>query len=85
MAYKLDLPPSSRIHPTFHVSCLKKKIRIKTQSLSTLLLVNNHREMLPKPEAIVDRRIKKNEDRVVIEVLMQWSGTKEEDCSWKNL
>ena len=26
MAYKLELPGSSRVHPFFHVSCLKKVI-----------------------------------------------------------
>ena len=26
MGYKLELPTSSRVHPVFHVSCLKKVI-----------------------------------------------------------
>ena len=26
MDYKLELPTSSRVHPAFHVSCLKKVI-----------------------------------------------------------
>jgi len=26
MAYKLELPLSSQVHPIFHVSCLKKVI-----------------------------------------------------------
>jgi hypothetical protein len=27
MAYKLELPPTSHVHPVFYVSCLKKVIR----------------------------------------------------------
>ena len=29
MSYKLELPTSSRVHPVFHVSCLKKVINDK--------------------------------------------------------
>ena len=29
MAYKLELPASSRVHPVFHVSCLNKVINDK--------------------------------------------------------
>ena len=36
MAYKLELPASSRVHPIFHVSCLKKVIGDKL-SVQTLL------------------------------------------------
>jgi hypothetical protein len=32
MAYKLELPPSSHVHPVFHVSFLKKVIETRSQS-----------------------------------------------------
>ena len=37
VSYKLELPPSSYIHPVFHVSCLKKVIgtNIKAQNRFT--------------------------------------------------
>ena len=37
MEYKLELPASSRVHPVFHVSCLKKVIG-ENLPIQTILL-----------------------------------------------
>ncbi|KAF5449559.1 hypothetical protein F2P56_029991, partial [Juglans regia] len=36
VTYKLDLPPLVRIHPMFHVSCLKRKLGSQVQPIPTL-------------------------------------------------
>jgi len=59
VAYKLDPPPTSRIHPVFHVSCLKKKLGQQILPIPTLPPIDRHWELKPKPEAILDSRMRK--------------------------
>ena len=40
MTYKLELPPSSCVHPVFHVYYLKKVIENKIQIQTILLEIN---------------------------------------------
>lgn len=47
--------------------------------------VNDFGEVMPNPEMIMDRRMKKLGKRVVIEVLVKWSRATNEDNTWEIL
>ena len=85
VAYKLLLPSSSRIHPVFHVSCLKKKVGEHIVPLSTLPPVDDEGVIQPEPEKIMERRMKKVGNHVVTEVLVKWVGANMENNSWELL
>jgi hypothetical protein len=57
MAYKLELPASSRVHPVFHVSCLKKVIGDKIPVQTILPELDEEGKIILEPEAITDTRI----------------------------
>jgi hypothetical protein len=53
MAYKFKLPTSSRVHPVFHVSCLKKVIGEKIPVQTILPKLDEEGKIILEPEAIV--------------------------------
>jgi hypothetical protein len=57
MAYKLELPASSRVHPVFHVSCLKKVIGNKIVVQTILPELDEEGKIILEPESITDTRI----------------------------
>jgi hypothetical protein len=81
VAYKLALPAEARIHPVFHVSCLKKKLGQSSSPISTLPPVDAAGELCPEPDHIVDRRLIKKHGRAVTEVLIRWKGATSENDS----
>jgi hypothetical protein len=56
MAYKLELPASSRVHPVFHVSCLKKVIGDKLPVQTILSELDEEGKIILEPEAITKTR-----------------------------
>ena len=46
VAYKLELPPGSQIHPVFHVSCLKAKLGHQVTPISQLPFVTSECALL---------------------------------------
>lgn len=53
VAYKLDLPSTSGVHPVFHVSCLKAKVGHSVTPIPSLPPVDANGHINPEPKAIL--------------------------------
>ena len=53
IAYKLELPPTTKIHPVFHVSCLKKIIGQNIPTQIVLIGLDEEGTIILEPECIV--------------------------------
>ncbi|XP_059284823.1 uncharacterized protein LOC132038117 [Lycium ferocissimum] len=84
VAYKLALPPSSKVHPVFHVSLLKKKVGTRIVVQSELPPTGEDGQFLVQPVAILQRQMVKKNNVVVIKVLVQWSNLPPEDATWED-
>jgi hypothetical protein len=81
VAYELDLPTNSRIHPIFLVSQLKPKLGANIPILPVLPHVNMEGIVQPEPMAILPRRSRPHNNRAFIEVLVHWTGQAQEDAT----
>jgi hypothetical protein len=82
VAYKLDLPATSRIHPAFHVSQLKPCVSAGHQVLPHLPSPD---ALLQVPVHVLQCRVREQGHRTVVRVLVQWSGFSEEMATWEDL
>ena len=83
MAYKLALPASSKIHPVFHVSCLKKVVGPNHQVQSTLPELTEEGSIWLQPVAILKTRERQLCHCTIKEELVQWKDTSPEDATWE--
>jgi hypothetical protein len=84
MAYKLELPTSSRVHPVFHVSCLKKVISDKIPVQTILPEFDEKRKIVLKPEVVTKTRIHQLRNRSISEYLIKWKNLPAKDSTWED-
>ena len=84
MAYKLELPAISRVHPVFHVSCLKKVTEDKIPIKTIFPELDEEGKVILEPEKISETRTKQLRSRVIIEYLVKWKNLLIEDSTWED-
>ncbi|CAO2826301.1 unnamed protein product [Amaranthus hypochondriacus] len=83
VAYKLDLPDTCAIHPTFHVSQLKAAIgSVPASNIPPHLTADL--ELVAQPSEILDIR-NRSSDPEQAEILVLWKDLPDTDASWENL
>ncbi|CAO2151592.1 unnamed protein product [Urochloa humidicola] len=82
VAYKLLLPPSSSIHPVFHVSQLKKVV---APNVEVIPIVPDAFDVPRVPEAVLQKRVISKGVSVVTQVLIKWSGWPSAMATWEDL
>ena len=84
MAYKFELPTSSRVHPFFHVSCLKEVIGENLQVQTILPKLDEEEKIILKPEAVTETRTRQLRNRSISEYLIKWKNLPTEDSTWED-
>ena len=81
MAYKLELPAASRLHPVFHVSCLKKVIGDKLPIQTILPEIEEEGKIILEPGAVIETRTQQLRNQSISEYLIKWKNLPAEDST----
>jgi hypothetical protein len=82
VAYKLQLPAGSQVHPVFHVAQLKQfttNHALVFSKLPSIPLLDLHDLV---PEEILDRWLSKKGNQAVTQVLIKWSSLPTSFATW---
>ncbi|KAL6578234.1 hypothetical protein OROMI_010562 [Orobanche minor] len=83
VAYKLDLPPTSKIHPVFHSSLLKKTILAPAEPSLPPELEIEEADMAVPIAILATRNISKL-DETTLQWLVQWKDAPVEEATWED-
>ena len=75
MAYQLSFPIHSKLHPIFHVSCLKKVIGTKCHTETSLPKLNEEGSIWLHPKEVLDQHKCRLFYCTIKEVVLQWKDT----------
>ncbi len=84
VAYRLDLPSSSLIHPVVHVSQLKKALAPTEQVHSPLPVLDPTNATHVCPAQILDRRFIRKGSKLVEQIQVRWTGDAPAATTWEN-
>jgi hypothetical protein len=82
VAYHLELPSDSVVHPVFHVLQLQKAIGVNVQVTPELPDQLSHLQI---PEKILQHRLITQGVRPVLQVLVKWSTSPASLATWEDL
>ncbi|KAM3306609.1 hypothetical protein P3S67_013479 [Capsicum chacoense] len=82
VADRLDLPPSSKIHPVFHASVLRRCLGTPDQQVTPIDLLDHSSSLMLSPESILDSRtITRGTHQ---EFFIKWQGLPLEEATWED-
>lgn len=84
VVYRLDLPPSSKIHPVFHVSVLRRCLGTPDQQVTPIDLLDHSSSLMLSLESILDSRTITRGAHQVLQFFIKWQGLPLEDATWED-
>ncbi|MCO5595201.1 hypothetical protein L7F22_049240 [Adiantum nelumboides] len=87
MAYKLELPANSRVHPVFHVSRLRQRLLRENNIIGQEVLFDfiEPPNLPHELERILDAHDLRTRHHVWHQVLVKWKDRPEEGATWENV
>ncbi|GJS27444.1 peroxidase 64, partial [Tanacetum coccineum] len=82
VAYKLDLPPESRIHPIFHVSMLKPANGPISADMAPFPITKDW-EIDIQSHSVLAHRWVNEAGKQVLELLISWCDRPQEEATWE--
>lgn len=79
VAYKLQLPEGSKVHPVFHVSLLKQCHRDNHIDIDELTELEVSSQTIYTPEAVLNSR----DSEKGRQLLIKWKGKPSEEATWE--
>ena len=84
VAYKLQLPPTTKMHLVFHVSYFKKVIGQNIPTQTVVLELDEEERIILEPKCILQTCMKKLRNRTLTQYLIQWQNLLVEEAIWED-
>ncbi|XP_071923247.1 uncharacterized protein [Coffea arabica] len=83
VAYKLELPEGSTIHPVFHVSLLKPSTKGVSPTQDLPLTTEDGQVKIAQESILATREVVRKR-QMVLQVLVKWLNLTPDDSTWKD-